>query len=228
MKRLYEGKTKDVYEHTEHHVRLQFKDDVTGEDGLFDPGANTVGATMDGAGKSGVRVTTYFFELLEEHGIPTHFVSSTTEDATMIVKKADMFGDGLEVICRYRAVGSFLRRYGAYCKEGEILPAITEVTLKDDERNDPPISKETLAALNIIDEDIYEKMIDLTKKVTSIVYDACMDRGLELYDIKLEFGLDPTTGNIMLIDEISGGNMRLYNNGAFIEPLALETYLFQE
>lgn len=226
MKRLYEGKTKDIYEHTEQHVRLQFKDDVTGEDGVFDPGANTVGATMDGAGRSGVRVTTYFFEILEEHGIPTHFVSSAVEDATMIVKKAHMFGDGLEVICRYRAVGSFFRRYGAYCTEGEILPAVTEVTLKDDERNDPPISKETLVALGVIDEDIYEEMIDLTKKITAIVYDTCMARGLELYDIKLEFGLDPTTGKIMLIDEISGGNMRLYADGAFIEPLELETYLF--
>src|SRR5699024_3026093 len=102
MTLLYKGKTKDVYDHTENHVRLQFKDDVTGEDGVFDPGANTVGATIEGVGKSGLRVTTYFFELLEEYGIPTHFVSSSLDDRTMIVKKADMFGEGLEVICRYR------------------------------------------------------------------------------------------------------------------------------
>ncbi len=226
MTLLYKGKTKDVYDHTENHVRLQFKDDVTGEDGVFDPGANTVGATIEGVGKSGLRVTTYFFELLEEYGIPTHFVSSSLDDRTMIVKKADMFGKGLEVICRYRAVGSFYRRYGAYCKEGELLPAISEVTIKDDERNDPPISKETLIALNIITESVYEKMIDLTKKVTAVVHEACLKHGLELYDIKLEFGLDQETGELMLIDEISGGNMRLYADGKYIEPLELESYLF--
>lgn len=226
MTLLYKGKTKDVYDHTENHVRLQFKDDVTGEDGVFDPGANTVGATIEGVGKSGLRVTTYFFEILEEYGIPTHFVSSSLDDRTMIVKKADMFGEGLEVICRYRAVGSFYRRYGAYCTEGELLPAISEVTIKDDERNDPPISKETLIALNIITESVYDEMIDLTKKITAVVHEACLNHGLELYDIKLEFGLDKETGELMLIDEISGGNMRLYADGKYIEPLELESYLF--
>lgn len=226
MTLLYKGKTKDVYDHTEDHVRLQFKDDVTGEDGVFDPGANTVGATIEGVGKSGLRVTSHFFELLETYGIPTHFISSSLEDGSMIVKKATMFGKGLEVICRYRAVGSFYRRYGAYCTEGELLPAITEVTLKDDDRNDPPISKDALVTLNIIQENIYDEMIDLTKKITAVVHEECTNHGLELYDIKLEFGQDPKTGKLMLIDEISGGNMRLFANDRYIEPLELESYLF--
>jgi len=228
MTLLYKGKTKDVYEHTNNQVRLQFKDDVTGEDGVFDPGANTVGAKIKGVGKSGLRVTTYFFELLQTNGIPTHFVSSSIEERSMIVKKATMFGNGLEVICRYRAVGSFYRRYGAYCEEGEILPAITEVTLKDDDRNDPPISKETLVALNIVPEDTYDEIIDLTKKITALVHEACAQHGLELYDIKLEFGQDPETGKLMLIDEISGGNMRLYKKDEYVEPLELEGYLLND
>ena len=74
MKLLYSGKTKDVYAADDHHVLLKFKDDVTGEDGVFDPGANTVGLTIDGMGQSGLRMTTYFFEKLEAQGIPTHFV----------------------------------------------------------------------------------------------------------------------------------------------------------
>lgn len=228
MTLLYKGKTKDVYEHTKNQVRLQFKDDVTGEDGVFDPGANTVGATIEGAGKSGLRVTTYFFELLNTNGIPTHFISSSIDESTMIVKKATMFGNGLEVICRYRAVGSFYRRYGAYCEEGEILPAITEITLKDDERNDPPISKETLVALNIVSEETYHEIIDRTKQITALVHEACAKHGLELYDIKLEFGQDPETGKLMLIDEISGGNMRLYAKDEYVEPLELEHYLLSE
>ena len=107
MKLTYEGKTKNVYELEDGNYLLQFKDDVTGEDGVFDPGANTVGLTIEGAGQTGLRLTKYFFELLEDKGIPTHYVSANVQENTMIVKPAKIFGNGLEVICRYRAVGSF-------------------------------------------------------------------------------------------------------------------------
>src|SRR5690554_4403250 len=114
MKLKYKGKTKDVYELGDGNILLQFKDDVTGADGVFDPGANTVGFTMEGAGRAGLRLTTFFFEKLKEKGIPTHYIESDIEKQTMTVKAAEVFGEGLEVICRYRAVGSFLRRYGLY------------------------------------------------------------------------------------------------------------------
>lgn len=224
MKLIYKGKTKDVYEAENNCVLLKFKDDVTGEDGVFDPGANTVGLTIEGAGQSGLRMTTYFFEKLEEKGIPTHFVESNVEEATMLVKSAEMFGNGLEVICRYRAVGSFLKRYGAYCEEGQVLDAFVEVTLKDDDRNDPPINKEGLAQLNLLTEEEYETIASLTKQVSNVVKEELAAKGLELYDIKLEFGRDHN-GELMLIDEISGGNMRAYENGKPVEPLVLEKIL---
>src|SRR5699024_11805826 len=109
MKELYKGKTKDLFDLENGHYLLSFKDDVTGEDGVFDPGANTVCLTIDGVGKSGLKMTTHFFELLAEKNIPTHFIASDLEDVSMTVKDAEMFGNGLEVICRYRAVGSFYR-----------------------------------------------------------------------------------------------------------------------
>src|SRR5690554_1972120 len=105
MKLLYTGKTKDVYALEEGNNLLKFKDDVTGEDGVFDPGANTVGLNIEGMGKSGLKLTKYFFERLNDLGIPTHYVSSDIENATMTVLPAKMFGKGVEVICRYRAVG---------------------------------------------------------------------------------------------------------------------------
>src|SRR5699024_4393020 len=110
MERIYTGKTKDVYRHKVGEVLLQFKDDVTGTDGVFDPGANTVGLSIEGMGKSGLRLSTYFFEKLTREGIATHYVSANLDKAQMVVKEAKMFGQGLEVICRYRAVGSFYRR----------------------------------------------------------------------------------------------------------------------
>lgn len=222
MKLIYKGKTKDVYSTAnENEVLLKFKDDVTGEDGVFDPGANTVGLTIEGAGKSGLKMTTYFFEILNKKQIPTHFVSSDIENQSMVVKKANVFGKGLEVICRYKAVGSFLRRYGAYCEEGQDLDAFVELTIKDDERGDPTISKQALKMLNILNEEEYEEIEKRTIEICQIVKDELAKKGLELYDIKLEFGRDHE-GNIMLIDEISGGNMRVYKEGKYIEPLQLE------
>ena len=227
MKLLYSGKTKDVYAADDHHVLLKFKDDVTGEDGVFDPGANTVGLTIDGMGQSGLRMTTYFFEKLEAQGIPTHFVESNIEDATMLVKNATMFGHGVEVICRYRAVGSFLKRYGAYCEEGQPLNAFVEVTLKDDERNDPPINEDGLAQLGILTSEEYAVLVDVTKTISGVVKEVLTTKGLELYDIKLEFGRD-ANGELMLIDEISGGNMRAYKDGEAVSPMTLEKILLSE
>ncbi len=222
MELIYKGKTKDVYKADGNNVLLKFKDDVTGEDGVFDPGANTVGLTIEGAGQSGLRMTKFFFEKMAEKRIPTHYVAADLDEVTMTVKSAKMFGNGLEVICRYRAVGSFLRRYGAYCEEGQPLDAFVEVTLKDDDRNDPPITQDALAQLGLLTAEEYVTLEALTKQISGVVKDELAEKGLELYDIKLEFGRDGVTGDVMLIDEISGGNMRVYQNGVYIAPMDLE------
>src|SRR5690625_2997856 len=206
---------------------MLIKEDVKGEDGVFEPGANTVGLTMEGAGKSALKMTTLFFEKLNELKIPTHYIATNLEANTMTVKDAQMFGEGLEVICRYRAVGSFYRRYGAYCKEGQALNAFVEITLKDDERGDPPISQDGLVQLQLLTNEEYHQLIQLTKLISQFVKDELEKSSLELYDIKLEFGRNVETNEIMLIDEISGGNMRVYDeNNHYIEPLALEKRLF--
>ena len=227
MKLVYSGKTKDVYALDDEHYLLKFKDDVTGEDGVFDPGANRVGLTIEGAGRAGLRLSSYFFEKLNRLGIPTHFVAADIEKATMTVKKATVFGEGLEVICRYRAVGSFLRRYGKYVAEGEPLDALVEITLKDDERNDPLITEDALDMLGILSKEEYKVIKELTRKIAAIVKEELARKGLELYDIKFEFGLD-NAGNVILIDEISSGNMRVYKDGKIMDPLDLTAALISD
>jgi len=222
MELIYKGKTKDVYSLGNNRVLLKFKDDVTGTDGVFDPGANTVGLTLDGAGKSGLKMTKHFFELLRNAGINTHYISADMDEVSMVVKNASMFGKGLEVICRYRAVGSFLKRYGAYCGEGQELDSFIEITIKDDERGDPTISEDALAMLGILSREDYREIKILTKTICRAIKDELAGKNLELYDIKLEFGKDMDSGKIMLIDEISGGNMRVYRNGKYVAPLELE------
>lgn len=222
MELKYTGKTKNVFELQDGNYLLKFKDDVTGVDGVFDPGANTVGLTLEGAGRAGLRLTKYFFEILKEKGIPTHYIDANIDEATMTVKPASVFGKGLEVICRYRAVGSFLRRYGLYAQEGQPLDAFVEVTLKDDEREDPPISEDALDMLGILSKDEYQVLKSLTQQIGNVVKEELAKKGIELYDIKFEFGRVGADKQIVLIDEISGGNMRAYKDGEYIEPLELE------
>ena len=221
MNLLYKGKTKDVYALEDGNYLLKFKDDATGENGKFDPGANTVGLTIEGAGVAGLKMTKYFFEKLNNLGVPTHYISADLDKASMTVKSAAVFGEGLEVICRYRAVGSFIRRYGKYAKEGQELDAFVEFTLKDDERNDPPITEDALEMLGIMTKEEVQTVKDLTKKIAGIVKEDLASRGIELYDIKFEFGRIGEDKHIALIDEISGGNMRAYKDGRWLQPLEL-------
>ncbi|NLM42539.1 MAG: phosphoribosylaminoimidazolesuccinocarboxamide synthase [Clostridiales bacterium] len=227
MKLIHKGKTKDVFLLEDGNYLLKFKDDVTGEDGVFDPGSNKVGLTIEGAGRAGLRLTKMFFEILEDKGIPTHYIDVNIDDATMTVKPATLFGKGIEVICRYRAVGSFYRRYGGYVKEGQPLDAFVEVTLKDDMRQDPPITEDALDMLGILTHDEYKILKELTKKIAGIVKEELAKKGLELYDIKFEFGRIGEDKHIALIDEISGGNMRAFKDGKQVEPLELERLMLE-
>ncbi len=224
-KLVYTGKTKDVYALENGNCLLKFKDDCTGKDGVFDPGENAVGLTIDGVGDVNLRMSIYFFEKVNAAGIKTHYVDASLEDTTMEVLPAKVFGHGLEVICRHKAVGSFIRRYGDYIEEGADLPAYVEMTFKDDAKGDPLVTKDALVALNVMTEEQYEDMKSMTQKITQIVADDLKEKGLVLYDIKFEFGYDPD-GNVMLIDEIASGNMRVYKDGKYIDPMTLSELFF--
>lgn len=226
MQKIYSGKTKDVFELDEATVLLHFKDDVTGKDGVFDPGENQVGLQIEGAGRAALAMTEFFYEKLNALGLNTHFVSAEVEKNQAVVKKAQVFGKGVEVIVRYRATGSFTRRYGDYIAEGTALPAYVEVTLKDDARQDPLVTADGLAVLGIMTLDQYAELEGLAKEIGQVVKDELAKKDLDLYDIKFEFGL--IDGKVALIDEISGGNMRAYQGETYILPLDLEKILLGE
>ena len=224
MKLIYEGKTKNVFLLDNGLYLLKLKDDATGKDGVFDPGENSVGLTIKGLGRESLRISKYFFDKIAAKGIETHFVECDMEDVTMTVKKADVFGNGIEVICRFKAVGSFIRRFGSYINEGEPLNKFVEVTLKDDAKSDPPITKDALVMLNIMTAAEYENLVTMTRDISVIIKDELAAKGLELLDIKLEFGKDEK-GNVILIDEISGGNMRVLKDGEAVHPMDIGKYL---
>ncbi len=225
MKKIYQGKTKDVFALDNGNYMLKFKDDVTGTDGVFDPGANTVGLSIAGVGNINLRMSVYFFELLKKLGVATHYVSADLNATTMEVLPAKVFGKGLEVVCRRRAVGSFYRRYSEYVAEGAILPSYVETTFKNDAKDDPLVTKDGLIALNVMSDKQYEDVKAMTQKITAVVNDEMVKRGMELYDIKFEFGY--SGDKVILIDEIASGNMRVYKDGKYVEPMTLSKLFFE-
>ena len=226
MKKIYAGKTKDVYELENGNVLLKFKDDCTGKDGVFDPGENSVGLTIEGIGKANLQTSVYYFEMLKAAGIKTHYVSADVENATMEVLSAQNFGkaqggNGLEVICRLVATGSFVRRYGEYIKNGtRIEGGYVECTFKNDEKGDPLVTGEGLAVLGVMTPAMFETMKEQTIKITNIVAEDLKTIGLDLWDIKFEFGYTKD-GEVVLIDEIASGNMRVYKGDEIVEPVEL-------
>ena len=220
MKKIYVGKTKDVYSLDNGNVMLKFKDDCTGKDGVFDPGENTVGLTIEGIGKANLQTSVYYFELLKKAGIKTHYVAANVDEATMEVLPGKVFGHGLEVICRLVATGSFIRRYGEYIKDGTKLEGgYVECTFKNDEKGDPLVTGEGLVALKVMTEDMFKSLKEQTLKITKIVADDLKSIGLDLWDIKFEFGYNGD--EVILIDEIASGNMRVYKGDKIVEPVEL-------
>ena len=107
------------------------------------------------------------------------------------------------------------------------LDAFVEFTLKDDDREDPPITKDALSMLGIMKEEEYEEVVKQTKKIANVVKDELAKKGLSLYDIKFEFGR-LKDGRLVLIDEISGGNMRAYKDGKYVQPLEVEKIMLEK
>ena len=212
--KIYSGKTKDLYALPNGNIRLVFKDDVTGADGVIDPGANEVIGKVEGKGRKSLAMTDYFFERLHAAGVPTHLVGLDLEKGTMEVRRAEPLGKditgagGLEFICRTRPWGSFIRRYQQYIRDTERkLDYLVEITVKDDERGDPLINDDTIVAIGLLSPDHLQQAKELTRRVCRIVEADLREKGLTLIDMKIEIGL--VDGKVVVIDEVSADAMRV-------------------
>jgi len=199
MKTIYTGKTKNVLVNEATGERfLLFKDDATGENGVFDPGSNTVGGSVKGKGKVGLAVTAYFFDLMEKKGVPTHYLGADLDKGLMKVKAVTV--PKLEFVLRYFTAGSMCRRF---TMESGIPfdPPYLEVTLKDDAQGDPLISERLCLMKNLLVPGQYQAALDLLVKVGEVLRAELAELGLTLIDFKIEFGFD-ANGNICVADEI--------------------------
>lgn len=215
--KIYSGKTKDIYALPNGNILLAFKDDVTGADGVIDPGANTVIGKVEGKGRKSLAMTDYFFNCLRAASVPTHLVQLDIEQGTMEVRRAEPLGKdvngfgGLEFVCRTRPWGSFIRRYQQYIRDtAQKLDYLVEITLKDDERGDPLINDDTLVALGLLSPSHLQQAKDITRNVCRIVEADLRAKGLTLIDMKIELGL--VDGEVVVIDEISADAMRVMDD----------------
>lgn len=223
-KLIASGKTKDVFLQEDGYLRLYFKDAVTGREGKIDPGANEVLREISGKGNASLRLSVYYFNLLQASGLPTHFLSAQPAENSMLVRQARTFN--LEVICRDKAYGSFIRRYGDYAREGAPLPSLVEFTLKDDARGDPLITEDTLIALQILTPEIIRFIKHTTRRVTALIQADLSVKEMELIDIKLEYG--EVDGKVIIIDEISGDAMRVMKKGRILSSKELCSLVLED
>ena len=197
---IYEGKAKKVFSHNDaDKVIIEFKDDAT----AFNAEKK---AKFEGKGKLNCLISAKIFELLIKNNIPTHFLELKNE-YTMIAQKIKIIP--LEIVLRNTA-------YGSLCKQTTIKPGtilakpLVDFYLKNDELNDPLITKDRIALMNIISSNDLDFIIDLTLKINVILKSFFKSIQLKLIDFKLEFGYD-SENKILLGDEISPDNCRLWD-----------------
>ena len=200
MKTLYDGKTKTVMlDEATGVVNLFFKDTATGENGMFDPGYNTVGGSVEGKGKIGLIISKYFFELMEKNGIPTHYLGADIDNCLMQVRKLTV--PKLEFVLRYYTAGSMCRRFTL--PEGiPFDPPYKEVTLKDDEQGDPLITERLCLMKEMLVPGVYDQGLELVEKVGEVLKVELAKMDLQLIDFKIEVGYDKD-GKVYVVDEIT-------------------------
>jgi phosphoribosylaminoimidazole-succinocarboxamide synthase len=209
------GKTKDIILNSDGTCTFIFKDDVTSENGVFDPGANSSGEIrIDGMGKASMLLSKHFFPILQANNIPTHDISFDIEKGTMTAHKLRILP--AEFIWRAKSWGSFAKTYGV--EQGLNLNGLVEATLKSDDLQDPRINKEALVVLGKFTEDQYDVCDSLLRKIGPVLQDELLKYGYELIDFKAEFGVN-ADNEIMMGDEVSGGIWRVIKDGKPVDPI---------
>jgi len=199
MKLLYEGKAKQVYEADEPgRVIIHFKDSLTAFDAVKK-------ATMEGKGALNCGISARLFQFLQDKGIRTHFLGTLSATSILALRLRII---PLEVIARFRAAGSFCKRYGVERGRQLAIPLI-ELSLKDDSLHDPPICPMSVLALGLADEEQLEEIQKTGLDAAFALRGLFKEKGLELVDMKFEFGV-AEDGKLYLADEISPDTMRLW------------------
>ena len=199
LEQLYEGKAKKVFATDDPDIVIvDYKDDATAFNGLKK-------GTIAGKGVINNKMSNMMFRIMEQHGIPTHFVEELSDRETA-VKKVQIVP--LEVIIRNTAAGSFSKRYGV--PEGKKLPVtVLEFSYKNDDLGDPLINDYHALAMELATPEEIETIKKMAFKVNDIMKEFFKTLNIDLIDFKLEFGR--FKGQIILADEISPDTCRFWD-----------------
>ena len=197
---LYEGKAKKVYTTENPDVLIvDYKDDATAFNGVKK-------GTIVGKGVVNNRMTNHIFRMMEEKGIPTHYIEELSDRETA-VKKVEIVP--LEVIVRNVAAGSFSKKLGI--EEGfRLLSPTLEFSYKNDELGDPMINDYYAVAIGAATREEIDKITELVFKINEILVDYFKSIKVDLIDFKVEFGR--YKGQIILADEISPDTCRFWDS----------------
>ncbi len=197
--KLYEGKAKIIYSTDEEDkVIAYYKDSATAFDAIKK-------ATIEGKGVLNNRIASFFFEMLNEKGIPTHFIKQLSE-REMLIYKVEIIP--VEVVVRNIATGSIVKRLGIPEKK-EFNPPLVEFYLKNDDLHDPIICEQHIYAMDLAKPEEVSKMRELALKINDILRDFMKEQDIILVDFKLEFGRKGD--EIILADEISPDTCRFWD-----------------
>lgn len=196
---LYEGKAKKVFATDDPDIVIvDYKDDATAFNGLKK-------GTIAGKGVINNKMSNMMFRIMEQHGIPTHYVEELSDRETA-VKKVQIVP--LEVIIRNTAAGSFSKRYGV--PEGKKLPVtVFEFSYKNDELGDPLLNDYHALAMELATPEEIETIKRMAFKVNDVMKEFFATLNIDLIDFKLEFGR--FKGQIILADEISPDTCRFWD-----------------
>lgn len=202
LEMLYEGKAKKVYKTNDENAYIvEYKDDATAFNGLKK-------GTIAGKGVINNRMSNLMFKLLEEKGVPTHFIEELSDRETA-VRKVEIVP--LEVIVRNIAAGSFSKHYGV--EEGrELKCTVLEYSYKNDDLGDPLINDLHAIALGLATREELDEIAKMTMTINEALQEIFLKVGIILVDFKIEFGRCPALGGkIILADEISPDTCRLWD-----------------
>ena len=205
-KKIYEGKAKILYETKDKDLLIQhFKDDATAFNNLKK-------ANVEGKGVLNNRISEYILNNLAQCGIKTHFVKRLNM-REQLIKKAEIFP--IEFIVRNIATGSLTKRLGI--PEGTVLEKpLLEYCLKNDELNDPVVSKEHIFSFGWAGEKDIQKIDKTTLRINDLLVGMFRGVGIKLVDFKIEYGKtwskETEKKEIVLADEISPDTCRLWDS----------------
>lgn len=197
---LYEGKAKKVFRtNDEDFYIIEYKDDATAFNGIKK-------GTIANKGILNNEISAILFELLENEGVPTHFVKKLN-DREMLVKKVEIYP--IEVLIRNYAAGSISKRLGI--EEGtKFKKTILEFCYKNDELGDPFINEYHIDAMELATREEVETIKNYSFKINDILSKYFISKNIILVDFKLEFG--KSKDGIVLADEISPDTCRFWDS----------------